>query len=91
MSGSEERMTVVFATDARKLDGNPLHYKTEFGDVVTIRCDDALDELTRYQDALREARDALETASRFYAKKSRPPIPEYLVKSIATINALLGE
>jgi len=38
---------------------------------------------------LRGGREALLTAQRFYAKKSRPPTPEYLVKALATLDALL--
>lgn len=40
---------------------------------------------------LRQARDALQTATRFYAKKSKPPIPEYLSRASAAIDAALGE
>lgn len=35
--------------------------------------------------------EALETAGRFYAKKSRPPLPEYLVKALLTASQYRGK
>lgn len=45
MTSTEDVTTVVFNTDVESFDKNPLHIKSEFGDVLSICRGDALDEL----------------------------------------------
>lgn len=45
MDTREEYMTVVFKTNARSFEKNPLHIKSEFGDVAAVCRGDALEEL----------------------------------------------
>jgi hypothetical protein len=55
---SEPFMTVVFKTNVSSFDKNPLHFKTQFGDVAVIRRGNALEELQaaeeKYLPVIRE-------------------------------------
>lgn len=46
---------------------------------------------TPSQEAMRLALEALHTAKRFYAKKSNPPAPAYLLEAIAALESTLGK
>jgi len=46
-------------------------------------------EREKQREVMQKALEALETAKRFYAKKSKPPTPAYLLEAIDLLNGCL--
>ncbi len=49
----------------------------------------ALAVIEQQREVMQKALEALETAKRFYAKKSKPPTPAYLLEAIDLLNGCL--
>lgn len=59
MTEQEAFMTVVFKTDAASLERNPLHIRSEFGDVFAIRRGNGLAELQQEAERVKKLVEAL--------------------------------